>query len=73
MAVWLPLTQAATGLFTVVNFVDKHVVEREVQAPRALAIFPGLEGAIASLMLFLLGAWTPMPLLIVVGVWLVIG
>lgn len=48
---WLPLALAAPALITVVNFVDKYLLESHIRDHRALPIFAGLFGALASLVL----------------------
>ncbi|MBE0689965.1 MAG: DMT family transporter [Anaerolineae bacterium] len=78
MAAWLPLALAAPALLTVVNFIDKYIVEREVQDTRAMPIFAGLAGVTASIVLFLTGAWTPLPqtdalIIIFVGMLVIVG
>ncbi|MCC6614651.1 MAG: hypothetical protein IT320_14315 [Anaerolineae bacterium] len=42
MAAWLPLALAAPALPSVVNFIDKFIVEREVHDARAMSIVAGV-------------------------------
>lgn len=75
---WLPLALAYPALLTVVNFVDKYIIEREVQDARAMPIFAGLVGLLAAVVLALLGAATTLPidavaLTIGAGVFVIIG
>jgi drug/metabolite transporter (DMT)-like permease len=48
---WLPLALAAPAIMTVVNFIDKYLLERHIPEHRALPIFAGLSGALASLVI----------------------
>ncbi len=58
---WLPLALAAPALLTVVNFIDKYIVEREVPDTRAMPIFAGVIGLLAAGLLWIFGLVDALP------------
>jgi uncharacterized membrane protein len=52
---WLPLALAAPALLTLVNFIDKFLIERAIRDHRAMPLFGGFIGALASTILWLAG------------------
>jgi uncharacterized membrane protein len=52
---WFTLALAVPALLTIVNFVDKYLVEGEVRDFRAMPIFAGIAGLLVALMLMLAG------------------
>jgi drug/metabolite transporter (DMT)-like permease len=55
---WFLFALSAPVLLTVVNFIDKYIVEREVRDARAMPIFAGIMGTLAAVLLLALGMAT---------------
>jgi drug/metabolite transporter (DMT)-like permease len=75
---WLPLALAVPAILTIVNFIDKYMVEREVPDQKAMVIFAGGVGFLAALAMWLFGAIDPIPqsdalLLVASGIMVIIG
>jgi drug/metabolite transporter (DMT)-like permease len=75
---WLPLALAFPALLTIVNFIDKYIVERAIPDHRAMPVFAGLIGVIVAAIALLLGGDATLPaqdvaILLLGGVLIIIG
>ncbi len=76
---WLPLALASPALITIVNFIDKYLLERQIRDHRALPVFAGLIGGLASLVLMPFAGVDPtlpaltVAILIVTGMSVILG
>lgn len=59
---WLFFALLSPAVFTVVNFVDKYVVERAVPNPRGIVIFVGFLTVIAGTIFWLIAGFPILPL-----------
>ncbi|RMG82618.1 MAG: hypothetical protein D6712_14345 [Chloroflexi bacterium] len=56
---WLILALLAPMFYSIVNFIDKYVVEREVRHTLAMPIFVALMNGPAALLFWSQGGWSP--------------
>lgn len=75
---WLPFALASPALLTIVNFIDKYIVERAVPDHRAMPVFAGAIGLIVAVIALLLGGGAPLPaqdiaILLLGGVLIIVG
>lgn len=58
---WLVFALLAPLIFTLVNFVDKYIVEREVKDYRGMVIFTAIMALAAGTVFFILGGFPVLP------------
>lgn len=59
---WLFFALLAPAIFTVVNFTDKYIIEKEVRDPRGMPVFTGIMALLTGIVLWVLTGFPTLPL-----------